>query len=80
MNERRNPESDMLKFASNEKGESETLMSLLRKRQAEREALGQIDTDQLTDDDKERMTELDENIIAIMKKLGIQNIEDETIH
>ncbi len=80
MNERRHSEQDMLKFSSNEKSETGTLEALLKKMQAEREALGQIDSVQLTDDDLERMAELDENIIVTMRKLGIQNIEDETIH
>ncbi len=69
MHERPHPEQEISAMFGSEESEISTLRSVLNKLRREREALGKIDSVQLTDDDKERIAELDKNIIAIQERI-----------
>lgn len=69
MEGQRSPEQELNQMFGSEEAEFAKLQTLLPKIEAERAALGEIDSVQLTDLDLERMAELDENIREFKARL-----------
>lgn len=65
-----NPEMHLAGMFSGEESELNNLKARLAEMERERQALGEIDSVQLTDLDIERMAELDETIIEFKQRLA----------